>query len=194
MESSSPGQVTALLLAWRGGDATARDRLMPLVYAELRKMARRHMARERPGHTIQTTALVHELYLRLVDQERVRWQDRAHFFAIAAQLMRRILVDHARKRLNIKRGANAAMVPLEAAGEVFAKRAAEVVAIDDAVKTLSAVDERKGRIVELRFFGGLSIEETADVLGVSAGTIMRDWTLAKAWLKREVSGTRRDGP
>ena len=193
MESSSPGQVTALLRAWGGGDTTARDRLMPLVYAELRKMARRHMARERPGHTIQTTALVHELYLRLVDQERVRWQDRAHFFAIAAQLMRRILVDHARKRLNIKRGGKVDMVPLEAAGEVFAKRAAEVVAIDDAVKTLSAVDERKGRIVELRFFGGLSIEETADVLGVSAGTIMRDWTLAKAWLKREVSGTRRDG-
>lgn len=193
MESSSPGQVTALLLAWRGGDATARDRLMPLVYAELRKMARRHIARERPGHTIQTTALVHELYLRLVDQERVRWQDRNHFFALAAQMMRRILVDHARKRLNIKGGGNVVLVPLEAAGEVFAKRAAEVVAIEDAVKTLSAVDERKGRIVELRFFGGLSIEETPDVLGVSAGTIMRDWTLAKAWLKREVSGTRRDG-
>ena len=151
------------------------------------------MARERPGHTIQTTALVHELYLRLVVQERVRWQDRAHFFAIAGQLMRRILVDHARKRLRIRHGGNVAMLPLEAAGEVFAKRATEVVAIDDALKVLSAVDERKGRIVELRFFGGLSIEETADVLGVSAGTVMRDWTLAKAWLKREVSGARRDG-
>ena len=191
--SSSPKDVTALLCAWSEGDAAALDRLMPLVYAELRRMARRHMARERGGHTIQTTALVHEVYLRLVDQERVRWQDRTHFFAIAAQLMRRILVDHARKRLNSKRGGKLLNLSIEAAEGISVVRAAEVVAIDDALKTLSGVDERKGRIVELRFFGGLSIEETADALGVSAGTVMRDWTLAKAWLKRELSGPQRDG-
>lgn len=190
MTSSSPKEVTALLYAWSEGDAAALDRLMPLVYAELRRMAGRHMARERRGHTIQTTALVHEVYLRLVDQERVRWQDRTHFFAIAAQLMRRILVDHARKRLNAKRGGRLVNLSIEAAEGISVARAAEVVAIDDALKALSGVDERKGRIVELRFFGGLSIEDTADALGVSAGTVMRDWTLVKAWLKRELSGAQ----
>lgn len=165
---------------------------MPLVYAELRRIAARHIARERRSYTIQTTALVHELYLRLVDQDRVRWQDRAHFFAVAAQLMRRVLVDHARKRLRAKRGGDVVLVPLDAGGAAFAERAAEVIAVNDALKALSAVDQRKGRIVELRFFGGFSIEETAGVLGVSAGTVMRDWTLAKAWLRREMSGTRHD--
>jgi RNA polymerase sigma factor (TIGR02999 family) len=184
--------VTDLLRAWGEGDAAALDRLMPLVYAELRRMASRHMARERRGCTIQTTALIHEVYLRLVDQERVRWQDRTHFFGIAAQSIRRILVDHARKRLNSKRGGKLVILSIEAAGEVTAARAAEVVALDDALKTLSGLDERKGRIVELRFFGGLSIEETAAALGVSAGTVMRDWTLAKAWLKRELSGMQLD--
>lgn len=189
MTSSSPKDVTALLCAWSEGDTAALDRLMPLVYAELRRMASRHMARERRGHTIQTTALVHEVYLRLVDQQRVLWRDRAQFFAIAAQLMRRILVDHARKRLNSKRGGNLLILSLEDAGEVSTARVAEVIAVDDALKTLFGLDERKGRIVELRFFGGLSIEETAEALRVSAGTVMRDWTLAKAWLKRELSGT-----
>ena len=191
-ESSSSKEVSALLRAWSDGDTAALDRLMPLVYAELRRIAARHMARERRRHTIQTTALVHELYLRLVGQERVRWQDRAHFFAVAAQLMRRILVDHARKRLNAKRGGDVVLLPLDTNGAFIAERAAEVVAVDDAVKALSAVDDRKARIVELRFFGGLSIEETAGVLGVSAGTVMRDWTIAKAWLRREMSGTRHD--
>jgi RNA polymerase sigma factor (TIGR02999 family) len=154
-------------------------------------MARGYMARERGGQTIQTTALVHELYLRLVRQERVSWQDRAHFFAIAAQLMRRILVDHARKRRNNKRGGDNVRVPLEAAATVSAERAGEIAALDDALTSLFQVDQRKARVVELRFFGGLSIEEAAAVLGVSPGTVMRDWTLAKAWLRREVTGRGR---
>lgn len=194
VKSSSSNEVSALLRAWSEGDAAALDRLMPLVYDELRRIAAKHMARERRSQTIQTTALVHELYLRLVDQERVQWQDRAHFFAVAAQLMRRILVDHARKRLRAKRGGDVILAPLEEdSAALFVERAAEVVAVDDALKALSVVDDRKGRIVELRFFGGFSIEETAGVLGVSAGTVMRDWTLAKAWLRREMSGTPHDG-
>jgi RNA polymerase sigma factor (TIGR02999 family) len=184
--TSSPKEVTQLLVAWSEGDPAALDRLMPLVYAELRRMARRHMRQERPGHTLQTTALVHEAYLRLVNQERARWKDRTHFFAIAAQLMRRILVDHVRKRHNPKRGGDATRLSLEQAATVSRERAAEVVALDDALKSLAAVDERKSRVVELRFFGGMSIEETAHVLGVSPGTVMREWTLAKAWLQREV--------
>ena len=184
--TSSPEEVTQLLGAWSEGDAAALERLMPLVYAELRRMARRHMGQERPGHTLQTTALVHEAYLRLVNQERVRWKDRAHFFAIAAQVMRRILVDHARKRRNPKRGGDATRLSLEQGATVSQERAAEVVALDDALNSLAAVDDRKSRVVELRFFGGMSIEETAQVLGVSPGTVMREWTLAKAWLQREV--------
>ena len=191
MTTSSHEEVTDLLRAWSEGDATALERLMPVVYAQLRRMANRHLAREGGGRTIQTTALVHEAYLRLVDQERVRWKDRGHFFAIAAQLMRRILVDHARKRRNTKRGGNVTRLPLEAAATVSAERAVEVVALDDALKSLSEIDERKGQVVELRFFGGLSIEETT-ILGVSPGTVMRDWTLAKAWLRREVRGKRSD--
>jgi RNA polymerase sigma factor (TIGR02999 family) len=192
MTTSSGEGITQLLQAWSEGDTAARDRLMPLVYAELRRMANRHMAREGRGRTIQTTALVHEAYLRLVDQERVRWNDRAHFFAIAAELMRRILVDHARKRRNTKRGGDVTRLPLAVASAVSGERAAEVIALDDALKSLSGLDERKGRVVELRFFGGLSIEETADVLGISPGTVMRDWTLSKAWLRREIGGTGHD--
>jgi len=185
MATSSPNAVTELLLDWSKGDKAAVDKLMPLVYDELRRLAHYYMGRERSGHTLQTTALVNEAYLRLIDQTRVQWQNRAHFFGIASQLMRRILVDYARSRRYAKRGGGARHVPLEeAAPVVSSSRAAEVVALDDALTALAEVDERKSRIVELRFFGGLSIEETAEVLGLSPGTVMRDWTLAKAWLHR----------
>ncbi|RPJ57136.1 MAG: sigma-70 family RNA polymerase sigma factor [Acidobacteria bacterium] len=189
MPTTAPQEITKLLRAWSEGDAAALDRLMPLVYAELHRMADRYMVREGRKCTIQTTALVHEAYLRLLDQERVRWQDRSHFFAIAAKLMRRILVDHARKRRNAKRGGNFRRLALDALATVSVERAGEVIAIDDALTSLFRVDERKGQVVELRFFGGLSVEETAEVLGVSPGTVMRDWTLAKAWLRREIDGS-----
>ena len=185
--TASPKEVTQLLVAWGEGDAAARDELMPLVYEELRRLAHRYMGRERIGHTLQTSGLVNEAYLRLIDQRQVQWQNRNHFFGIAAQMMRRILVDYARSRGYAKRGGNACQVSLEEAMIVSEDRAAEVVALDDALKGLAEVDVRKSRIVELRFFGGLSIEETAEVLAVSEGTVMRDWTLAKAWLRREIT-------
>jgi RNA polymerase sigma-70 factor (ECF subfamily) len=187
----SPNEVTQLLIAWGNGDQAARDELMPLVYKELRRLAHRYMGRERPDHTLQTSALVNEAYLRLIDQKDVQWQNRAHFFGIAAQMMRRILVDYARKRGFAKRGGEARPVSLEEAMIVSEERAANVVALDDALKSLAEHDPRKSQIVELRFFGGLSIEETAEVLAVSAGTVTRDWTLAKAWLKREMSADSR---
>lgn len=187
MTTPSPHEVTQLLVAWSNGDRVARDELMPLVYEELRRLAHRYMGRERPGHTLQTSALVNEAYLRLIDQNDVHWQNRAHFFGIAAQMMRRILVDYARKRGFAKRGGDARPVPLEEAMIVSQERAANVVALDDALKSLAELDPRKSQIVELRFFGGLSIEETAEVLAVSTGTVMRDWTLAKAWLRREMA-------
>lgn len=183
----SPHNLTQLLVAWSDGDSTARDELMPLVYDELRRLAHRYMNRERCDHTLQTSALVNEAYLRLIDQKDVRWQNRAHFFAIAAQMMRRILVDYARKRGFAKRGGDRQSVPLEDATIVSPERAAEVVALDEALKCLAQLDERKSQIIELRFFGGLNIEETAEVLGVSPGTVMRDWTFAKAWLRREIT-------
>ena len=161
--------------------------LMPLVYEELRRLAHRYMSQERPGHTLQTSALVNEAYFRLVDQKDVHWQNRAHFFGIAAQLMRRILVDYARSRHYAKRGGDAQQVPLDEAMIVSEERAADVVALDDALKSLAEIDARKSQIVELRFFGGLRIDETAEVLAVSPGTVMRDWTLAKAWLRRAVT-------
>jgi RNA polymerase sigma-70 factor, ECF subfamily len=179
--------VTQLLAAWGAGDQSAHDELMPLVYEELRRLAHRYMSRERPGHTLQTSALVNEAYLRLVDQKNVRWQDRAHFFGIAARLMRQILVDYARRRRYKKRGGEARLMSLDEALVVSEERAADVMALDDALKTLAEIDPRQSQIVELRFFGGLSIEETAQVLEVSPGTVMRDWTLAKAWLHRAVS-------
>jgi RNA polymerase sigma factor (TIGR02999 family) len=185
--TASPPQITQLLKDWSNGDEAARDQLMPLVYEELRRMAHRYMRKERPGHTLQTSALVHEAFVRLVDQKEVHWQNRAHFFGIAAQMMRRILVDHARGRHYDKRGADASHVSLEEGATVSAERAAEVVALDDALTSFATVDPRKSRVVELRFFGGLSIEETAAVLAVSPGTVMRDWTLAKAWLRREMN-------
>jgi RNA polymerase sigma-70 factor, ECF subfamily len=187
---AQPHEVTQLLLAWSGGDRAARDELMPLVYEELRRLAHRYMNRERPDHTLQTSALVNEAYLRLIDQKDVKWQNRAHFLGIAAQMMRRILVDHARKRSFAKRGGAVSSVPLEEAVIVSPERAAEVIALDDALNNLTELDPRKSQIIELRFFGGLSIEETAEVLGVSPGTVMRDWTFAKAWLRREIFGAK----
>ena len=184
--ASSPQQVTQLLVAWGGGDQAARDELMPLVYEELRRLAHHYMARERPDHTLQTSALVHEAYVRLVGHE-THWQSRAHFFGIAARLMRQILVDYARKRRYAKRGGDARRVSLDEAMIVSDERAADVVALDDALKSLAEIDPRQSQIVELRFFGGLSIEETAEVLAVSPGTVMADWTLAKAWLRRALT-------
>jgi RNA polymerase sigma-70 factor, ECF subfamily len=184
----SPKQVSRLLIAWGEGDQGARDELMPLVYEELHRLAHQYMSRERPGHTLQTSALLNEAYLRLVDQKETHWRNRAHFFAIAAQMMRRILVDYARSRRYAKRGGSAHQVSLDEGLIVSEERSAEVVALDDALKALATIDERKSQIVELRFFGGLSIEETAELLHVSPGTVMRDWTLAKAWLRREIVG------
>ena len=187
MESSSSHDVTQLLVAWGNGDQAARDQLMSVVYDELHRLARRYMRRESPGHTLQTSALVNEAFLRLVDQQNVHWQNRAHFFGIAAQMMRRILVDYARSRGTTKRGAGAVKLTFGEGMIVSDERNAEIVAVHEALEQLSQIDSRKGQIVELRFFGGLSIEETAEVLGVSPGTVMRDWTLAKAWLRREMS-------
>ncbi len=187
MTTPSEKEVTRLLVAWSNGDQAALEQLTPLVYSELHQLAHRYLGRERKGHTLQTTALVHEAYLRLIDQKEVRWQNRAHFFAIAAQMMRRILVDYARSRNVAKRGGDARQVSLDEAMEVSDERAADVIALDEALKSLSDLDQRKSRIIELRFFGGLSIEETAEVLGVSPGTVMRDWTFAKAWLQREIN-------
>lgn len=181
--------VTQLLIAWGEGDESARDQLMPLVYEELHRLAHKHIRKERPGHTLQTSALVNEAFVRLVNQKEVHWQNRAHFFAIAAQMMRRILVDYARSRSYAKRGGHARQVTLNEDLALSDQRSADVVALDEALGELANIDERKCKVVELRFFGGLSIEETAEVLAVSPGTVMRDWTLAKAWLKRAMTTT-----
>jgi len=183
----SPGEVTQWLIAWSQGDRTALDKLMPLVYDELHRLAHHYMSRERPGHTLQTTALVNEVYLRLVDQRNVTWQNRAQFFAVCAQLMRRILVDYARRRHYAKREGEARKVSLEEAAMVSAERGADLIAVDDALKSLAAFDPRKSQIVELRFFGGLSTEEVAEVIGVSPRTVEREWRKAKAWLHREMT-------
>jgi RNA polymerase sigma factor (TIGR02999 family) len=181
-----PQEITELLLAWNQGDEQALDRLMPLVHRELHRLAHHYMAGERPGHPLQTTALVNEAYVRLIDSSRVRWQNRAHFFAVSAKLMRRILVDVARARAQLKRGGDAVQVSLDDAMDVAREPGADLIALDDALTMLAAFDERKSKVVELRFFGGLSVEETAEVLGISAVTVMRDWGLAKAWLLREL--------
>ena len=178
-------EVTGLLLAWGAGDPNALDRLMPVVHQELRRIARRHMAGERSGHTLQTTALVNEAYLRLVGSQKVRWQDRAHFFSLAARLMRRILIEAARTRMAAKRGGGALRVTFDEAIPVAAKDS-EFVALDEALQKLALQDARKARVVELRFFAGLSVEETAHVLEVSEQTIHRDWRLARSWLLREL--------
>ena len=188
---SSPGVVTQLLRAWGDGDAGALEQLAPLVEAELRRLARGYMARERQGHTLQTTALVNEAFLRLTDARHIRWQDRAHFLAISARLMRRVLVDHARSRGYRKRGGGAERVTLDEGLAVAPAVALDVVALDRALEALAAVDVRKSRIIELRFFGGLSVEETAEVLHVSPDTVKRDWRLAKLWLLRELEGDAR---
>ena len=188
----SKQEVTQLLVAWSQGDQAALERLMPLVYEELRRVARRYMRRERAGHTLQTTAVVNEAYLRLIDASQVQWQNRAHFFAVSAQLMRRILVDYARAHNYIKRGGEAHHVPLEEAAVFSAERAPDIVALDDALKSLAVMDQRKSRVVELRFFGGLSVEETAEALKVSPRTVLNDWNLAKAWLLRELSNRESD--
>ncbi len=190
MAGSSAHDVTQLLQAWGSGDERALERLMPLVYDELHRLARRYMAGEQPGQTLQTTALVHEVYLRLVDVKNVNWQDRAHFYALCARLMRHILIDFARSRMYQKRGGGAAHVQLDEAltiSGVSAVVGSDLLAVDDALKQLARVDSRKSQVVELRFFGGLTVEETALALKVSPETIMRDWRLAKAWLMRELS-------
>jgi RNA polymerase sigma factor (TIGR02999 family) len=181
--------VTQLLVAWSNGDEAARDELIPLVYEELHRLAHHYMNGERTGHTLQTSALINEAFVRLVDQRDVYWQNRSHFFGIAAQMMRRVLVDYARSRQYQKRGGDAVQVSLNEELIVSNEQTAEVVALDDALKSLATFDERKCRIVELRFFAGLSIEETAQVLGISAGTVMREWTVAKAWLRKEITNT-----
>ena len=190
---SSPAQhdLTRLLRAWSAGDESALQQLMPFVYQELHRLAHRYMAREQPGQTLQTTALVHEVYLRLIDVKSVEWQDRAHFYGLCARMMRRILVDFARSRNYQKRGGGATHLHLEEALTVSADHRSELLEVDDALKRLSAVDARKSQVVEMRFFGGLTVEEMAVALKVSPETVMRDWRLAKAWLTRELD---RDGP
>ena len=186
-------EVTELLLAWSEGDQSALDALIPLVHKELHRLARRYMNRERVGHTLQTTALVNEAYLKLVNMQNVRWQNRAHFFAVAARLMRHILVDFARARQYQKRGGGALQVSLDQALEINDETNPDLLLLDEALRALAAVDPRKSDVVELRFFGGLTVEETAHVLKVSQDTVMRDWKMAKVWLLRQMSGEARSG-
>jgi RNA polymerase sigma-70 factor (ECF subfamily) len=190
--AAQPGEpavsdISTLLRAWSDGNQRALERLTPIVYDELHRLARRYMKRERPGHSLQTTALVNEAYLRLVDYKRMEWQNRAHFFAVSAQLMRRILVEHARRH-NLKRGGGVQHVSLEEAAVVGGNRATDLVALDDAMNTLAQLDPRKVQVVEMRFFGGLSVDETAEVLEVSTVTVKRDWRAARTWLYRELTG------
>lgn len=182
-------EITHLLVNWGNGDQAALDDLLPLVTAELRRLARHYMARENPGHTLQTSALINEAYIRLVDQQNMPWQNRSHFFGVAAKVMRHILIDHARRHCYEKRGGGVRNVPLDEAMAVTDKRADDLVALDDALKTLAALDPRKSEIIQLRFFGGLSIEETAEALKISPITVTREWRSAKAWLRREMNNT-----
>jgi RNA polymerase sigma-70 factor (ECF subfamily) len=188
MATPSSQEITQLLLAWSDGDQAALDKLTPLVYAELRRLARGYMFGERPGHTLQTTALINEAYLRLIDWKNVRWQGRAHFFGVAAQVMRRILVDFARARHYAKRGGAAQQVSLDEAVTIHEDRSAEIIALDEALKSLAEIDPRKSQVVELRFFGGLNAKETAEALKVSQRTVEREWNSARAWLYRELRG------
>src|SRR5262245_3355906 len=183
---TSPHEVSQLLADWNSGNQSALDRLIPLVNDELRRLARHYMSRERPGHTLQTTALVNEAYLKLVGQRSVHWENRNHFYAIAAQLMRRILVDHARTQNYAKRGGKTRAISLDETAIVSKKPERDLVALDDALNSLAAIDPRRSKVVELRFFGGLSVEETAEVLKVSPVTVMRDWSVAKAWLYKTI--------
>jgi RNA polymerase sigma factor (TIGR02999 family) len=186
MSDAARGEVTALLRDWSGGDRQALERLLPLVYDELRRLAASYLRQERPDHTLQPTALVHEAYLRLVDQRRVAWQNRAHFFGIAAQMMRRILVDHARRRQASKRSAAPVRVVTEAPDVAGSDRGTELLALDAALDGLARLDPDQARVVELRFFGGLTIEETAEVTSTSTATVKREWRTARAWLRREI--------
>lgn len=186
----SSENVTELLQGWRDGDKEALDKLMPLVYEELRRQAARYLRQERPGHTLQTTALIHEAYLRLIDQRKTKWENRAHFYGIAAQMMRRILVDHARTRGRLKRGGSSIRVSMSQAVALAEGPNLDIVAIEEALKRLEELDPHQSRIVELRFFSGLTVEETAEILGISAATVKREWRVAKAWLYREISGEK----
>lgn len=190
MTNSSPHEVTLLLQAWSAGDEEALETLAPLVYGELHRLASHYMNGERSGHTLQTSALVNEAYLRLIDWKNVRWENRAHFFGVAAQMMRRILVDFARSRNYAKRGGAARQVSLAEAALVTADHGEDFIALDEALERLAIIDERKSRIVELRFFGGMNVEETAEVLKISSRTVMREWSMAQAWLYRELSETK----
>ncbi|HEY6120519.1 MAG TPA: sigma-70 family RNA polymerase sigma factor [Pyrinomonadaceae bacterium] len=192
MQTDSRKEITRLLVAWGNGDQSALDKLAPLVHSELHRLAHHYMARERPGHQLQTSALVNEAYLRLIDWKKVRWQNRAHFFAVSAQLMRRILVDFARNRQYLKRGGGVLQVSLSEATTFAAERGADLVALDEALTGLAKMDPRKGQVVEMRFFGGLTVNEVAEVLKVSDETVMRDWRMAKVWLLREL-GREVDG-
>ena len=193
MESPTPSEVTRLLKEWGKGDTSARDQLIAIVYSELRAIAARYLRRERQDHTLQPTALVNEAYLRLIDQKQVEWQNRAHFLGVAAKMMRRILVDHARTHNRVKRGSGAQRVSLDEAVTIAEDRAADLVELDRALDALAAFDERKSRVVEMRYFGGLSVEETAEVLNISLITVARDWKLAKAWLYTRIEDGGRNG-
>jgi len=186
MTSDSSFDITALLVDWSNGDQSALDKLLPLVERELHRLAHSYMRRESPDHTLQTTALVNEAYLRLIDQKKTRWQNRAHFFGIAARIMRRILLNYARDQQRQKRGGGAIQVSLSEVAAVPLIKGSDLIALDEALERLELTDERKARVVELRYFGGLSVEETAEVLGISAITVLRDWKFAKAWLLREI--------
>jgi RNA polymerase sigma factor (TIGR02999 family) len=186
IDGPGPAPITRLLVDWRGGDQAALEQLIPLVHDELRRLARRHMAHERVGHTLQATALVNEAFVRLIDVRQVKWQDRAHFFAMSSRLMRRVLVDFARSKGYQKRGGGAQKVSFDEALVVTNEPGQDLVGLDDALNALAAFDARKAQVVEMRFFGGLSVEETAEALKVSVDTVMRDWKLAKAWLLREL--------
>jgi RNA polymerase sigma factor (TIGR02999 family) len=186
MQTPPPQQISQLLVDWSNGDQSARDELIPLVYQELRRLAHHYMSNEREGHTLQTTALVHEAYIRLVDYERIQWQTRAHFFAIAAQVMRRILVEHARARQRDKRGGGAIRVTLEGVATVSSRPSLDWIALDEAMTRLAAFDPRKSRVFEMRYFGGLSNEEVARVLEIHPNTVTRDWKAAEAYLRREL--------
>jgi len=187
------GEVTQLLRKWSSGDEKALDRLVPIVYKELRRLAHYHLEREADGHTLQSTALVHEVYLRLCAHAEPRWENRAHFFAVAARMMRRILVDQARRRLAGKRGGKMPRLNLDDVPDLSSKRDSELVALDEGMNTLAEIDPRKARVIELRFFGGLSVEETAEVLKVSPHTVRRDWKLARAWLLAGLGGKNQHG-